>query len=108
VKPLLLPRPTIKDVARAANVSYSTVSYILNDSRAAARISQQTKERVWAAREGHTAVRLSALARLAGGSELATQTWLHDQLIVLRGKRSITRETALKILAEYQSQLALD
>jgi len=66
------------------------------------------KERVWAAREGHTAVRLSALARLAGGSELATQTWLHDQLIVLRGKRSITRETALKILAEYQSQLALD
>jgi len=51
VKPLLLPRPTIKDVARAANVSYSTVSYILNDSRAAARISQQTKERVWAAVE---------------------------------------------------------
>jgi DNA-binding LacI/PurR family transcriptional regulator len=51
VKPLLLPRPTIKDVARAANVSYSTVSYILNDSRAAARISQQTKDRVWAAVE---------------------------------------------------------
>jgi DNA-binding LacI/PurR family transcriptional regulator len=51
VKPLPSPRPTIKDVARAADVSYSTVSYILNDSRAAARISQQTKERVWAAVE---------------------------------------------------------
>jgi DNA-binding LacI/PurR family transcriptional regulator len=51
VKPLLMPRPTIKDVARAASVSYSTVSYILNNSRAAGRISQQTKERVWAAVE---------------------------------------------------------
>src|SRR5437667_5429145 len=51
VKPLLLPRPTIKDVARAASVSYSTVSYILNNSRAAGRISPQTKQRVWAAVE---------------------------------------------------------
>src|SRR3989442_461870 len=49
VKPLVLPRPTIKDVARAANVSYSTVSYILNDSHAAGRISEQTKQRVWEA-----------------------------------------------------------
>src|SRR5436190_9887539 len=40
------PRPTIKDVARVANVSQSTVSYILNNTRAAERISQQTKERV--------------------------------------------------------------
>lgn len=51
MKPLSSPRPTIKDVARAANVSYSTVSYILNDAQAASRISQQTKDRVWAAVE---------------------------------------------------------
>src|SRR5512142_1465351 len=42
-------RPTIKDVARAADVSLSTVSYILNDAPAAQRISEQTRERVWAA-----------------------------------------------------------
>src|ERR1051326_9304574 len=44
-------RPTIKDLARAANVSQSTVSYILNNARAAERISSQTKKRVWAAVE---------------------------------------------------------
>jgi len=44
-------RPTIKDVARAANVSQSTVSYILNNTRAAERISNQTKKRVWMAVE---------------------------------------------------------
>ncbi len=42
-------RPTIKDVARAAGVSQSTVSYILNESRGALRISVETKERVLAA-----------------------------------------------------------
>jgi len=44
-------RPTIKDVARVANVSQSTVSYILNNNRAAERISDATKQRVWAAAE---------------------------------------------------------
>jgi DNA-binding LacI/PurR family transcriptional regulator len=44
-------QPTIKDVARAANVSHSTVSYILNNSQAAQRISAATKERVWSAIE---------------------------------------------------------
>ena len=39
-------RPTIKDVARVASVSQSTVSYILNNSRASERISEQTKQRV--------------------------------------------------------------
>jgi DNA-binding LacI/PurR family transcriptional regulator len=42
-------RPTIKDVARVASVSQSTVSYILNNARASERISAQTKERVWLA-----------------------------------------------------------
>ncbi len=42
-------RPTIKDVARAANVSQSTVSYILNNNHAAQRISPPTRQRVWAA-----------------------------------------------------------
>src|ERR1041385_4647695 len=45
------PRPTIKDVARAANVSQSTVSYILNDAQASKRISEATKQRVWRAIE---------------------------------------------------------
>jgi LacI family transcriptional regulator len=44
-------RPTIKDVAREANVSHSTVSYILNSTPHAERISKQTKQRVWAAVE---------------------------------------------------------
>src|SRR5881227_2023114 len=44
-------RPTIKDVARIASVSQSTVSYILNNARASERISSQTKKRVWAAVE---------------------------------------------------------
>jgi DNA-binding LacI/PurR family transcriptional regulator len=51
VNTLPTPRPTIKDVARIANVSQSTVSYILNTARAAERISDQTKQRVWGAVE---------------------------------------------------------
>jgi DNA-binding LacI/PurR family transcriptional regulator len=42
----LTARPTIKDVARAADVSQSTVSYILNNAAAAQRISPETKQRV--------------------------------------------------------------
>ncbi len=42
-------RPTLKDVARAAKVSYSTVSYILNNNPAAQRITEDTKQRVWEA-----------------------------------------------------------
>src|SRR4051794_16240941 len=49
VRTSLPSRPTIKDVARAANVSQSTVSYILNAAAAAQRISKDTKQRVWAA-----------------------------------------------------------
>jgi DNA-binding LacI/PurR family transcriptional regulator len=51
VNTLLAPRPTIKDVARVANVSQSTVSYILNNTLAAERISEPTKKRVWGAVE---------------------------------------------------------
>jgi len=41
-------RPTIKDVARDANVSAATVSYVLNGNQSALRISPATRERVWA------------------------------------------------------------
>ena len=51
MNPALQARPTIKDVARAANVSQSTVSYILNNNHAAQRISAATKQRVWTAIE---------------------------------------------------------
>jgi len=47
----LAARPTIKDVARVANVSQSTVSYILNKARASQRISEETKQRVWSVAE---------------------------------------------------------
>src|ERR1035438_2450828 len=48
----MLPiRPTIKDVGRAADVSEATVSYVLNNSKAAQRISKQTQKRVRAAAE---------------------------------------------------------
>ena len=42
-------QPTIKDVAREADVSHSTVSYVLNNNRHAARISEKTKKRIWRA-----------------------------------------------------------
>jgi len=41
----------MKDVARAARVSLSTVSYILNNATASERISEETKQRVFAAAE---------------------------------------------------------
>jgi DNA-binding LacI/PurR family transcriptional regulator len=40
---------TLRDVAREATVSLSAVSYVLNDSRHAQRISEPTKERIWEA-----------------------------------------------------------
>lgn len=39
-------RATLKDVAREANVSLSTVSYVLNNNAHAQRITEATKERV--------------------------------------------------------------
>ena len=51
VNNVLPPRPTIKDVARLANVSQATVSYVLNKSRASQRITEGTKRRILAAVE---------------------------------------------------------
>jgi LacI family transcriptional regulator len=42
-------RPTLKDVAREAGVSLSAVSYVLNDSPHARRISARTQKRIRAA-----------------------------------------------------------
>lgn len=39
-------RPTLKDVARLANVSYATVSYILNNNKHAERISDKTRDAI--------------------------------------------------------------
>ena len=40
-------RVTLRDVARSAGVSLSAVSYVLNNSLHAQRISEQTKKRIW-------------------------------------------------------------
>jgi DNA-binding LacI/PurR family transcriptional regulator len=42
----LKARPTLKDVARLAKVSYATVSYILNNNKHAARISDKTRDAI--------------------------------------------------------------
>lgn len=39
-------RATLKDVAREANVSLSTVSYVINDNQHAQRLTEATKQRV--------------------------------------------------------------
>jgi LacI family transcriptional regulator len=41
-------RVTMQDVARAAQVSQTTVSFVLND-RAEASIPQETRDRIWQA-----------------------------------------------------------
>lgn len=46
-----MTRPTIMDVARACGLSKTTVSVILNDSPASARVPDETKNRVRAAAE---------------------------------------------------------
>jgi len=46
LKPSVKTRSTLKDVARAADVSPSTVSYVLNGNKHAERISAATKQRV--------------------------------------------------------------
>jgi hypothetical protein len=59
------------------------------------------KERVWAAQNGHTAIRLSRLAEIAadpGGVVIFPA--LLEKLIVLRGKPEITRETARELIAK--------
>jgi DNA-binding LacI/PurR family transcriptional regulator len=49
VRKPLRTRPTLKDVAREASVSLSTVSYVLNNNSHAERITEATKQRVRAA-----------------------------------------------------------
>ena len=53
------------------------------------------KERVWAAQNGHTAVRLSRLRNLVG-----LPSPRYEQCLVLHGKLEITPKTAAKILGE--------
>lgn len=48
----MIKRPTIKDVAHAAGVSVTTVSYVINQQTGGnVRISAETRERVWRAVE---------------------------------------------------------
>jgi hypothetical protein len=54
------------------------------------------KERLYAVRNGHTAIRLSDIYKLLGVSHVSDR----DQLIVLRGKVDLTEKIAREILAE--------
>jgi hypothetical protein len=56
------------------------------------------KERVWAAREGHTAIRKSELLKIASGGVPVLGDGA-EQLLVLRGKRTPTQEEAVELLA---------
>jgi LacI family transcriptional regulator len=53
---------TLGDVAKKANVSLSTVSYVLNDRHTAVRISDSTRERVLSA-AGELGYHRNAIAR---------------------------------------------
>jgi hypothetical protein len=58
------------------------------------------KERLFAVREGHTAVRFSQLAEIVGDPTLMEQAKQHERLIVLRGKVDVTPKIARETLAE--------
>jgi hypothetical protein len=58
------------------------------------------RERIFAEREGHTAVSLVQLARLLNDPAQIAKANRENQLFVLRGKREITRELALEILSQ--------
>ena len=58
---------TMKDIARIAGVSQSTVSRILNDTPVSVPVSQKTRERVLAAAEEH-GYRPNPLARALRGA----------------------------------------
>jgi hypothetical protein len=58
------------------------------------------KERVWAVRNGHTAVRFSQLAKLVDDPSLLAMAKENEHLVVLRGKVELTPARAAEILAE--------
>jgi hypothetical protein len=58
------------------------------------------RERVFAAREGHTALRLLQLAKLIGDSRLIDEARKEERLIVVRGKQDVTPETARELLQD--------
>lgn len=58
------------------------------------------EERLFAAREGHTAVRFSQLARIVGDGNRINRSKEYDQLFVLHGKQEVTKHVAWEILSE--------
>jgi len=58
------------------------------------------KERVFAVRNGHTAVRFSALAKLVGDPRLIAKAAQQERLLVLRGKQDLTPEGARSLITE--------
>ena len=100
------PRVTMKDVARAAGCSQSTVSFVLNET-AGVRISEHTRDRVvrTAAEIGYRAPDLPALRR-AGTGEGGTIAFVIDKLttspeglIALDGIRDAARAMGAIVMA---------
>lgn len=91
-------KPTIEDVARAAGVSDTTVSFVLSGSKHASRISQETQDRVWAAAKqlGYTRNRIGT----------ALQRGYSDNVVLLATTWEIASANSRTILAV--SRAAMD
>jgi LacI family transcriptional regulator len=107
------PRVTMQDVARAAQVSQTTVSFVLNN-RADANIAQETRERIWAevARLGY---RPNAMARALRQGNSSLLGFVTDEIattpfagMIVRGAQDVAwqhRRILTMVNTDHQSEL---
>lgn len=82
---------TIRDVAERAGVSKVTVSYVLNDRQSAVKISEETKQRIWAAVE-ELGYHPNAVARALARKRTDTIAIVLQFPAVFRGWSGFTNE----------------
>lgn len=112
-RPARAPRVTMQDVARAAQVSQTTVSFVLNN-RADANIPQETRARIWAevARLGY---RPNAMARALRRGTSSLLGFVTDEIattpfagMIVRGAQDVAwqhRRILTLINTDHQSEL---